>query len=72
MKLSQLVRIVRLAAAVSATAGALNAQVDDSWRTPTPPLPPSCPHRPPRLAPPNGMRIFLQEDDELPLINAFS
>ncbi len=46
----------------------LNAQ---EWKQiPIPPLPPFHPHQPKRVELPNGMIVFLQEDHELPLIDA--
>src|SRR6266481_9277559 len=41
-----------------------------SWQQiPIPPLPPFHPAEPKRIALPNGMVIFLQEDHELPLVD---
>ena len=51
------------------TAGAQEA----NWQSiPVPPLPEFHPKEPKRVALPNGMVLFLQEDHELPLINGFA
>lgn len=48
--------------------GSLSAQ---EWKQiPIPPLPPFHPQEPKRVELPNGMVVFLQEDHELPLIDA--
>jgi zinc protease len=47
-----------------------SAHAQASWQQiPIPPLPPFHPAEPKRIALPNGMVIFLQEDHELPLID---
>src|SRR5581483_3338215 len=49
---------------------AASAQVATTWQQiKVPPLPTWHPAEPRRLALPNGMVIFLQEDHELPLID---
>jgi zinc protease len=51
-------------------AGSVPAQAQTSWQQiPIPKLPPFHPAEPKRIALPNGMVIFLQEDHELPLID---
>ncbi|HZP17752.1 MAG TPA: pitrilysin family protein [Terriglobales bacterium] len=53
-----------------ALALSLHAQ---EWRKiPIPQLPPFHPHEPKRVELPNGMVVFLQEDHELPLIDAIA
>ena len=51
-----------------AAAGAASAQITDWTQAPKPPLRSFHPQQPRRVALPNGMVIFLQEDHELPLI----
>jgi zinc protease len=47
-----------------------SVQAQASWQQiPIPPLPPFHPAEPKRIALPNGMVIFLQEDHELPLVD---
>jgi zinc protease len=51
-------------------AGSVPAHAQTSWQQiPIPKLPPFHPVEPKRIALPNGMVIFLQEDHELPLID---
>ena len=52
-----------------APAPGARAQADDWKKIRIPPLPEFHPQQPRRVALPNGMVIFLQEDHELPLIN---
>jgi zinc protease len=47
------------------------AQVNELRQIAIPPLPPFNPQEPKRIALPNGMVLFLQEDHELPLISGF-
>ena len=54
----------------TATPAAKTAQKQAWERIPTPPLPPFKPAEPTRIQLSNGMVIFLQEDHELPLIDA--
>ena len=57
-----------LVLALCCSAGAF---AQDSWqKIPIPPLPKFNPQLPTKVALPNGMVIFLQEDHELPLISA--
>jgi len=50
--------------------GGSNSGVANSWKQiPVPPLRPFHPQEPRRVALPNGMVIFLQEDHELPMID---
>ena len=66
-------RTLFLSAAVGAAAlaaGAAQAQITDWTKAEKPPLRPFQPQQPRRIALPNGMVIFLQEDHELPLIRA--
>jgi len=53
---------------ISAVSSA-RAQANDWQKIPIPALPPFHPAEPKRVALPNGMVIFLQEDHELPLID---
>jgi zinc protease len=58
-----------LAAALLVSPAALMAQVATDWtQIVKPPLRPFQPQQPRRIALPNGLVIFLQEDHELPLI----
>jgi zinc protease len=61
-------RIATIAVAALAVAGQLAAQVTDHRQIKTPPLRTFNMPQPKRIALPNGMVIFLQEDKELPLI----
>jgi zinc protease len=54
---------------VSALTPRATAQATDWQQIPVPPLPAFRPQEPKRIALPNGMVIFLQEDHELPLID---
>ena len=47
------------------------ASAQDWKQIPIPKLPPFNPQEPKRVELPNGMVIFLQEDHELPLIDAY-
>src|SRR5215468_3972282 len=65
---SFLVLLVTLLALLPASV--VTAQAQTSWQQiPIPKLPPFHPAEPKRIALPNGMVIFLQEDHELPLID---
>ena len=71
---SQQIRIALLlllaAIVASITLPAARAQVTSYQQIPTPPLPAFHPAQPKRIQLANGMIIFLQEDHELPLIDA--
>src|SRR5436190_2875489 len=71
MKYSKLVSSLLLLACVLSLRLA-PAQVADWHQLKIAPLPPFHPKEPKRIALPNGMVIFLQEDHELPLIDGFA
>lgn len=60
--------VCALVGAALAAAGAASAQITDWTQAPKPPLRSFHPQQPRRVALPNGMVIFLQEDHELPLV----
>src|SRR6202030_1085710 len=57
---------------IGAMAPRAAAQAADWQQIPIPPLPAFRPQEPKRIALPNGMVIFLQEDHELPLIDGIA
>jgi zinc protease len=61
-----------LAAVVLLLALSAGAQVTSWKQVPIPPLPPFTAAQPRRVQLPNGMVLFLQEDHELPLIDAIA
>jgi zinc protease len=60
--------LLTLALVVAAWAPRLSGQATDWKKIPIPPLHEFKPQQPKRIALPNGMVVFLQEDHELPLI----
>jgi len=62
--------MILLAAAVPAALRTASAQATSYQQIPIPPLPAFRPQQPKRIQLSNGMVIFLQEDHELPLIDA--
>jgi zinc protease len=69
---SQWLRSGRVLTIALLTCGiALSSHAQEPWeQIPIPPLPKFTPQEPTRIALPNGMIVFLQEDHELPLISA--
>ena len=70
MKRKTLGMILLLAAATILSIPQAQAQAASWQQVPIPPLPAFHPPQPKRIELPNGMVIFLQEDHELPLIDA--
>ena len=62
--------LILMAAALPVTTRTASGQVNSYQQIPTPPLPTFHPQQPKRIQLANGMVIFLQEDHELPLIDA--
>jgi len=70
MTMQRTLLMLLLSAAILAPIPRASGQAKDWKQVPIPPLPAFKPRQPKRVQLPNGMVIFLQEDHELPLIDA--